>query len=171
MRQRNDKVRQCQFAAGADALPGDRRSSPALARRGNRTAVLLAISILMPANAANAGPGTGPTSSGTVEISISVAPRYKLLAEEASGAGAIQEGQSGRVCLTTNSSALSLPVMLVRPFRRRPEPSKAEPGHDWPADGSATEIRSCGPGQDHSAPLDLDPMERSASQLVLVRPD
>lgn len=133
--------------------------------------MLLAILILIPANAANASLGTGPTSSGTVEISISVAPRYKLLVEEASGAGAIQEGQSGRLCLTTNSSALSLPVMLVRPSTRRPDPSKAEPRHDRPADGWATKIRSCGPGQDHSAPLDLDAMERSASPLVLVRPD
>lgn len=167
MRQGNDKVRQCRFAEGADASFGHRGSLPGVVRRRSQTALLLTAAILMPANAANADPGIGPTAVGLVEISISVAPQYRLLAREAPGASDIRKDHANRPCLATNSSAPLLPVMLVRPSTHRSNSSNAGP----PGNGSATEIRSCGKQHDQSAPLALNPTEHPESPLVLVRPD
>lgn len=65
------------------------------------------------AGPAAADPGIGPTSSASVGISVSVAPRYGL----ASGGSSTQSHQAatpGSYCIATNLSLAGLPVFVVR---------------------------------------------------------
>lgn len=90
--------------------PG-KRGKPALAPVGVGSvgAVLLLVALGEPAAA---HPQVGPTSSTIVGISLSVAPKYGLRANEA-GTRALEGGTAG-FCMTTNGQPMNLPVQLVR---------------------------------------------------------
>lgn len=107
------------------------------ARRGRTSSLIL---LLVMATPVHARPQIGPTSSASVEISLSVAPNYALRTEEPairipeSGASG-----SGIFCIATNGQPMPLPIMLVRPLAGQAE-----------ADGTATEwtieLPWCGAG-------------------------
>lgn len=165
--------RKCRHAGRAFALFGARRLSRRPTHRGGRRAIFLAVAtILLPA-AANSSPAVGSSSSGSVEISVSVAPGYKVLAIEASDGASVQpDVHSARLCLATNSSSPTMPVMLVRPSARRPE--LREPASDvnmQPADGTALGIRPCGLTDDSSASRAFDPADLRTNQMLLVHPE
>lgn len=169
----NGTCSDCRNATRALALVGDRRSSLRPANCGERRALFLAVAtVLLPA-AANPGPAVGSAFSGSVEISVSVAPRYKVLAVSAPDAARVRpRTHSDRLCLATNSSAPTMPVMLVRPTTRRQHLRKAGSGEDMQlAEGAETEIWRCGLMKDQSTSRVVNPMGWSASQLLLVRPE
>lgn len=81
-------------------------------RRASAAAALLLLALADPAAAR--APHSGPTSSGTVNISVSVAPKYELKA----GGPAIHAlppgaSASGTFCIATNGQPTVLPVLLV----------------------------------------------------------
>lgn len=173
VRSRKDTGSECRDATSAFTLVGDRRSLPRPPQRGGRRALFLAVAtVLLPA-AANPGPAVGSASSGSVEISVSVAPRYKVLAVNAPDATGVRPGpHSDLLCWATNSSAPTIPVKLVRSTTRRPNLREAESGEDMQlVDGTTTGLSRCGLMDDRSAPRAPNPKDRLAGQLLLVRPE
>lgn len=90
---------------------------------------------VMPANAYSR-PTSELISSGQLQINISISPRYNVEAVTAANVADTQFGlRSGGFCLTTNASAMALPVMIVRmPIdwsergdQGRHKPPRAEP--------------------------------------------
>ena len=159
---------------------GDRRSYRDPTRRGIRGAAFLAVVTLVMPNPAIAGPEIGLTSSGSLEISISVAPRYHLRTGTDFGIEADQHGYSGRLCLETNSPAPSLPVQLLRPSHQN-HPSNEMSTHNPPVDWSKTKIGLCARADNHfkvvteptpaPRPVGASPSQQPTSLLVLVSPD
>lgn len=168
-----DTGRKCRGPARAFALFGDRRSAPRPARRGGRRALILAVATALLPAAATSSSAAGSASSSRVEISVSVAPRYKVMAVQPPGAARVRrELHSDWPCVETNLSAPTMPVTLVRSSTRGPDLRKAGPGDDMQlADGTATGIWRCGLMQANSASRTPNPTDRSASQLLLVRPE
>ena len=160
---------------------GDRRSYRDPTRRGIRGAAFLAVVTLVMPNPAIAGREIGPTSSGSLEISISVAPRYQINTGKAFGTQASQDGSSGRLCLETNSPAPSLPVQLLRPSQHQiqsNENTMRNPQLDW----SRAEIGLCARADNHFTLSAIEPTPASravgasrsqqpTSLLVLVSPE
>lgn len=122
---------------------------------------------------ANAGAEMASVSSGSVKVSVSVAPRYKLLAAKPLDMARVgQDGHSERLCLATNSLRPIMPLTLVRRFTRGPNESE-------PHAAQEIQIRAaphvtgwtCMPLRDDSALLAFNPADRPGSQLLLVRPE
>jgi len=107
---------QISFTRGKSWFAGEftyrgKRRTPASAPVGVRSigAILMLVALGQPAAAL---PQIGPTSSTSVGISLSVAPKYGLRANE-TGIRALEDGASG-FCMTTNGQPIDLPVHLVR---------------------------------------------------------
>jgi hypothetical protein len=118
--------------AGGFTLAGKRRAS-ASARVGTWSvgAYLMLVALGAPAAAF---PNMGPTSSASVGISVSVAPKYGLRANEL-GIRALEDGTAG-LCMATNGPPIDLPVRLVR---QTADVSSA----GWMAKGAADELHWC----------------------------
>ena len=104
-----------EFLPGAFTLSGKCRAAPRdYSARFARTAIPLLLLAMGTPLAAR--PQIGPTSSTSLEISLSVAPRYTLESISA-GLGPKQSGAagSGALCISTNGPQTALPVMLVHP--------------------------------------------------------
>lgn len=168
-----DTGSECRDATRIFALFGDLRSSPRPAHRGGRRTAFLAVAtVLLPA-AADPTPAVGSVSSGSVEISVLVAPRYKVIAFKAPDAASVRSDvHPGWFCLTTNSSVPTMPVKLVWPRTRRPNFPEVEPGEDMQlANATATGISRCGLMEAKPASRTPDPEDRLAGQLWLIRPE
>lgn len=163
MKQRTDKALQCPWTTAAVAPFGSRRLSQMPAR------VMLAFLVLLSAHAAYAESRTGQTSSASVEISISIASRYKLQSV-ASSANANGQPTHDRLCLAANTPGPLMAVMLVQDSRR--EPSMSMPGTAWTRHSAefATELKACGLSG-HSPSHTLEPIRLSSNLPVLVRPE
>ena len=115
---------------------------------------LLLFAIAQPA-AAN--PPIGPTSSASVEISLSVAPSFRL----ASNASAGQERKAAPYCIATNGEQMALPIMLV--------PANDSEARDS-SGGNANPLGWC--GRDDGAQVSQARTEdRTRAGLVLIRPE
>lgn len=104
------------IASGAFTLFGN-RSYPT--RFGLACSALLTLTLTLtlvaPAAAAAERPQRGPTSSASVKISLSVAPRYGLKRTSAAvGRQLAGAAGPGTLCISTNGPQTLLPVMLVR---------------------------------------------------------
>lgn len=168
MAQAIDQGRQSRFAAAVSNC--SRHSPPRLARACRQTA-LLAATILLPVDIVKARSATGPTSSGSVEISVSVAPQYKLLVREMTRAGAVQETIPNILCLATNSWTPSLPIMLVRLSNSWPDLRRVGPRLNQRTDQPGIEIKSCALEPVSAAPLSLEQEGRPTNPIVLLRPE
>ena len=168
-----DAGRECRDATRAFTLVGDRRSSPRPPQHGGRRVIFLAVAAALLPAAANPDSAVSSVSSGSVEISVSVAPRYKILAVNARDATSAQPvTYSDLLCLATNSSTPTMPVKLVRPATHRPKLREAEFGEDMqPVDGSTTGTWRCGLMEGRSASHNPNPKVELADQLLLVRPE
>lgn len=62
---------------------------------------------------ARAAAEMGPSSSASIRISVSVAPRYALRLATAASPVRLQHVEPSQFCLETNAIALHLPVMLI----------------------------------------------------------
>lgn len=152
-------------------LSDDQRSSPRATDRGcgPKALFLAAAAALLPA-AANSRPAVGSFSSRRVEISVSVGPRYQVLAADT--VGARQGVHSGRLCLATNSSAPAMPVTMVRRPATRPDPRKLHSGENRQlAAGTVAGIGRCGPTDDKAVWRAVYPADRETGQLWLVYPE
>lgn len=160
--------------AGRSTAPAGRSwlaPRPAIRVGGGVMSLLIAMA-MMPASAQSSRPA-GLASSGSVRISVSVAPRYEVRAVNASTpAGARPKGYSVRLCLVTNSSVPPMPVALVRPSAPRMDDGRAGGGADEPG---AMGIRAgdvrCSPIDDGFAPEVLNAADRAGGQWLLVRPE
>ena len=171
-----DRRRKYGIAAGAFGPAGKRRLTPVRLARGEGKAVLLAAATLLLPAAANAGPAVGSVSSGSVEISVSVAPRYKVAPEAAVVAHFRPAVHSGRYCLATNLPAPTMPVVLVWSSSRRPGSPEAEavlvPGQYTEIEPEAAAgVRPCGLVEDDSTSHAPGQAGRPAGRLLLVRPE
>lgn len=167
----SDRVGKCQEASRAFPLLGNRRSSLRRARHCRRPVMLLAVTICLPAGA-NSRPAIGTASSGKVEISLSVAPRYKVLALKGPVAGSVRtSAQAGQLCLAANLSGPVMPVALLWSSGRGPETGVAASlqdarlGHE-----KAIGIWAC-TGESHWASPAPDPAARPNRRMLLVRPE
>ncbi len=107
-----------------------------------------------------AGAAIGPSSSATVEISLSVAARYELRALPASASRAGGKADAAdRYCIGTNGAQADQPVMIALLFEAAREASRGN---------RATEVQSCGNGNPASA---LAGAKRPRRGLLLIRPE
>lgn len=168
MRPIKDPGRKCRRAI--TALFDDRRWSPGPNHSGGPRALFLAGAAAMLPAAANSSPAAGSVSSGRVEISVSVGPRYQVLADDRVG---VRRGvHSGRPCLATNSSAPVMPVTLVRRPASRPDPRKPNSGENMQLEArTVAGIGRCGPMDDKAVWRAVNPADRTAGQLWLVYPE
>ena len=174
MRPVDDPGRRCPRTLSAVALFDDRRTPPRPPGRGGlRALLLLTVAAALPPAPAYAGPAVGSAASGRVEISVSVGPRYQVLAAEALDAASVRRGiYSNLLCLATNSSAPTLPVLLVRPLVLRPELPGAGAREDLQLiDGTAAGIGRCAATNGKSVSRAANADYRTAGQLLLVRPE
>jgi len=110
-----DKMAQLSFTrekftfAGEFTSPSKRRAAPMPAWHHRAMAIAILFAVGEPASAFAQ---IGPTSSTSVEISLSVSAKYGLMANEA-GITAIENGAAD-FCMTTNGKPMDLPVQLVR---------------------------------------------------------
>lgn len=110
-----------------------------------------------------ARPQIGPTSSASIKISVSVAPRFGLGA----GAPAIHDMESatagaGRFCLAVNGRPTDLPVMLVWPST----------GQTSPVHMGKERVEQLIPCNSARAPEAADrQVDTSASGLLIIRPE
>lgn len=112
---------------------------------------------------AHAGPDTGPLSSESIEISVSVAPSYRLLAnKDQSQTGSVAMAGPGGLCIAASGQPMPLPVMLLWPtaleaagIEHRPEGAQLPP--------CGPTARSFGTVNDHG--------DRSPIGLLIVRPE
>lgn len=88
---------------------GKRCSSGLLAKA---TGAVITLAVLP--DAAIANPQIGPTSSASVGISLSVAPRFELEANPTDAVIGLDAAGTGGFCIRTNGSPTLLPIMLVR---------------------------------------------------------
>ena len=163
--------------AGAGVAGSRCRLLPVRARldRASRdpgSGLLLALAAAVLPAAAQAGPADGATSSGQVEISVSVGSRYRLLAVEVPETAAGIRLASGQFCLSSNQAPPAMPVMLVRTSSSLPAATMADPRSGMPV--AAAEMRAailpCGsPVVDLAVPV-MAPASR-AGDLFLVRPE
>ena len=126
--------------------------------------MLLAASALLPA-AGRAAPRPGFDSSTSIDISVSVAPRYQLLAVRIPNSASDRDGrQTGTFCMASNARAMSMPVMLVWPAV--PLTIIAGPG----ANTAQTAIEWCESTNAKTASLSPRPSNRPTA-LLLIRPE
>ena len=153
------------MATGAGTLAVN-QSPPARARKGRGPVLLLTAWTLAQANpsAAHASPQTAPNSMATVQILVSVGPRYKL-AHDGRGGSIRHDVHTGRVCLESNARVPSLPIMLVTSLRQ----ANGESDKDGSAVEEATVITFCGVAHDNPPSGVPDAAERRKGRLVLVR--
>jgi len=104
----------------------------------------------------------GASSSASMRISVSVAPRNWLgAAGDSAPSNDLKQAGSGSYCIETNGQAMPLPVMLVWPVARDASTSLAS------SEENAAELPPCGAPQATAAV----PGERPFSAVVLVRPE
>lgn len=97
-------------------------SSSALssARLVHLIAALLGAAAAMMPTIAHSSQAAGSASSGSVQISVSVATKYKVrTADLTTLIRGRRNGHSGRFCLATNSSTPAMPIRLVPPSAHR----------------------------------------------------
>ena len=87
------------------------------------TALLLSV-LPCPAKARPALEDGGPTASASIDISVSVAPRFQLAAAPRTS-GSIGSSQAHGFCLASNAGETPLPIMLIWPSSGQAEPEKA----------------------------------------------
>lgn len=168
---REDTGSECGNAAGALAPVGLLPLTLRPAHRAERNVVLLAVAAAMIPAIAHSSPAARSVSSGSVQISVSVAPRYKVLAVEAPDAARDRpERYFDRLCLATNSSVPPMPVMLVRPSTHRLDVGEAGLDEDGQlADGTSTGVWRCSLMNDRSASEAPNPADRAPGRWLLVR--
>lgn len=163
MRLGNDR-RERTRSAGSAHFVGKRRFSPLPSH-----AILAALTMLLPV-AAHPKP-LGPSSSGSVEISVSVAPRFKVSMAAASDSASVRQGSSSRPCLAANVPALTLPVLLLPPSARGLDAFQAGAGQEpVPGKRGVTAIMPCGHAGDHNGAT-ASLADKKGDQLWLVRPE
>ena len=105
----NDKANRPKSGIAGAFTQNGKRGNPPCAQHvwpGFAAASLLLFAVAQPA-AAN--PPIGQTSSASVEISVSVAPSFRL----ASNASADQEPKAASYCIASNGEQMALPILLV----------------------------------------------------------
>lgn len=162
-----DRIGESRGASGASFVPRERRSSPAPGCRGARAALcLVAATALLPA-ASHAGPAG---DSGTVNISVSVAARYRLVT--ATAPRVEPQGQAPGFCLATSSLEPAMPVMVVLTSGPRADGHETALATDKPrAAGRATAIARCDTLHEQSASPAIALDRRATDKLLLVRPE
>jgi len=141
--------------SGAFTPIGKRQKAPRVLDAGPSIAAASLLFLAL-AEPAAANPRIGPTSSASVEISVSVAPSFKL----ASSASARQELKTATYCIATNGEQMALPVLLVQ----------ANSGEALdPSAGTANPLPWCNAnGRPHDQAYAEDRMRRG---LLLIRPE
>lgn len=135
--------------------------------------MLLAVAAAMVPAIAQASKTARSVSSGSVQISVSVAPRYKVLAVDApSLAGVRPERHSDRLCLVTNSSMPTMPVKLVRPSAQWLDVGQAGLGaHEQIAVQKPRGAWLCSLIDDRSTSGSPNLEDRAGGRWLLVRPE
>ena len=110
--------------------------------------------LLLLAGPSLARPEAGPTSQASIDISVSVAPEYRL---EASEPTALGWDWATSFCLATNGSPSILPVKIVRPHSGSDRESAEELG--WCRSGG----RLSGAG--------IEPDKARGLGLLMIRPE
>jgi len=106
----DDKASRSQSGiSGAFTQNGNRGNPPRAQHVWPGVAAASLLLLFAVAQPAAAHPPIGPTSSASVEISVSVAPSFKL----ASNASASQEPKAAPYCIATNGEQMALPILLV----------------------------------------------------------
>lgn len=145
--------------AGEFTLPGKRRMHvAALIEVGIVAAIPMLLAFAEPAWAL---PQIGPTSSISIGISLSVAPKYGLNAKQAA-IGAMESGAAG-FCMTTNAQPLGLPVHLIRQQAHAPAPGQM-------AKETAAQLDWCAVGVRTTESIDRGDRGEEAA-LLIVRPE
>lgn len=121
--------------------------------------------VFLPIHAADAERGLGQTSSASLEISISIAPRYNLISDPSFPAGKFHQAQESWLCLGTNSPAPLLSVLLVQAPPHEPSLSMTRDQVE-----SVTELKLCGLAGNRFASPYIRPNQLPGNLLVLVRP-
>lgn len=157
---------------GAFALVRHPWSSVRRTCGNNDIILILALSSACLPATAHSRPAVGSASSGRVEIRVLVGSRYNVQAVNSpDAAGVHPDRHLVRLCLATNSSAPTLPVIVVRQSIARPGLRKVEPGEDQQrADKPATNIGRCALMDETLAASAANSADSPFSQLVLVRP-
>lgn len=160
-----DTGKGCRNATKAFAVAGDRRPSHCLADGGAwKSLYLIVATALLPA-AVNATPGT-------VEISVTVAPRYKVLALELAESASVRlDTRLDRLCLVTNSLVPTMAVVVPR-TTRQPNRSKSRSREEEQfTEGTATQIRPCGLMKIQPRSHAIKSLDQPANQPLLIRPE
>jgi hypothetical protein len=166
MRPIDDPGRTCPHADTTFAVSANRQFSLWPLRCGGPRALLLTAAVALLPVPADASPTVGSVWSGQVEISVSVAARYKLRALEMPDVAHVRPGvRPRRLCLATNSSAPMLPVFLVQDL---PETGANE--DMLPGDGAA-EIGRCVVTEGEPVSHAANAVYRTDGQLMLIRPE
>lgn len=170
---REDTDRECGNPVGALAPVGILLATLRLAHRAEREIVLLAVAAVMTPAIAHSNPPARSGSSGSVQISVSVALRYKVLAVDAPDAARGRpERHFDRLCLATNSSVPPMPVMLVQPSSDRLNFGEVGVGVDGqPADWTPTGVWRCWLMDDGVASGAPHPADRPDGRWLMVRPE
>lgn len=164
---------ECRNAVRPTAPSGRSWLAPGLANRVGRGVIWLLIAMAMVPARAQSSRSAGLASSGSVRISVSVAPKYEVRRVTASTpADTRSMGHSARLCLITNSSVPPMPVALVRASAKWMDVGKISDGTDEPgAMGTGASDVRCSPIEDGFAPEVLNAADRTGHPWLLVRPE
>lgn len=126
----------------------------------SRTLLAVISLVLLASPAAAKAPPSGSTSSASIKISVSVAPRYQLYATGKSQSAGLANASGISFCIATNGAKLLLPAELLRPIEGEVGTSN---------DGMAADrilVASCGAPEPAKVPSPLQ-----GAQLLIVQPE
>lgn len=105
-----------------------------------------------------------PTASESIEISVSVAARYRLaVGRDNSGISTLTRQGPDQFCMATNGPKMALPVMLIWT-------SRSEGVRDRPVTDKTIQLLQCGASQRTLASVTAQG-EATAGQTVIIQPE
>lgn len=163
---------ECHNVAVITASAGRSRFARRVPNKSILGVLLLAVAAAMTPAIAHSSKPAASVSSGSVQISVSIAPKYRLTVTAPSPSPIRPAVHSDRVCLGTNASVPSMPVNLVRSLSKWIDVGREGVGANEPAPmGIMAGTWRCSPIDDGAASDFLNAEDRAAGPWLLVRPE